>query len=331
MTVKVFVGVDVSKLTLDVFIREKQIHRQFKNERSGFVSLIQWLEKQTGQQTRAMFICFEHTGLYSLLLALFLEENSIPFSMVPALEIKRSLGITRGKNDIVDSKRIAEFAFRFNDKIPRTKLPARDITKIQSLLTLRDRLSRNLGAYTVSRNETRRVMREIDVPQLFSSYDSLILALKEEIKWVEKAIRELICGNDELRASLELITSIKGVGFVIATHLIVYTYNFTRFDSWRKFACYCGIAPFDYQSGTSVRGRTQVSSVANQQMKKMLHLAAVCAIRTDTELKEYYHRRLAEGKARMAVVNIVRNKVIARVFAIVKRGTPFVNIKRYAI
>ncbi len=331
MTVKVFVGVDVSKLTLDVFIREKQIHRQFKNERSGFVSLIQWLEKQTGQQTRAMLICFEHTGLYSLLLALFLEENSIPFSMVPALEIKRSLGITRGKNDIVDSKRIAEFAFRFNDKIPRTKLPARDITKIQSLLTLRDRLSRNLGAYTVSRNETRRVMREIDVPQLFSSYDSLILALKEEIKWVEKAIRELICGNDELRASLELITSIKGVGFVIATHLIVYTYNFTRFDSWRKFACYCGIAPFDYQSGTSVRGRTQVSSVANQQMKKMLHLAAVCAIRTDTELKEYYHRRLAEGKARMAVVNIVRNKVIARVFAIVKRGTPFVNIKRYAI
>jgi transposase len=331
MTVKVFVGVDVSKLTLDVFIREKQIHRQFKNDRNGFVLLIQWLEKQTGQQARSMLICFEHTGLYSLMLALFLEENSVPFSMVPALEIKRSLGITRGKNDIVDSKRIAEFAFRFNDKIQRTKLPARDITKIQSLLTLRDRLSRNLGAYTVSRDETRRVMQDMNIPQLFSSYDSLILAIKEEIKRVEKAIREIICGNDELRASLELITSIKGVGFVIATHLIVYTYNFTRFDNWRKFACYCGIAPFDYQSGTSVRGRTQVSSVANKQMKKMLHLAAVCAIRTDAELKEYYHRRLAEGKARMAVVNIVRNKVISRVFAVVKRGTPFVNIKRYAI
>lgn len=331
MTVKVFVGVDVSKLVLDVFIREKQVHRQFRNEAKGFVSLIQWLEKQTGQQTKSMLICFEHTGLYSLLLALFLEENNIPFSMVPALEIKRSLGITRGKNDVVDSKRIAEFAYRFNDKIPRTKLPARDITKIQSLLTLRDRLSRNLGAYTVSRNETQRVMREMDLPQLFSSYDSMILSLKEEIKKVECAIRKLIHANSELRASLELITSIKGVGFIIATHLIVYTYNFTRFDNWRKFACYSGIAPFDYQSGTSVRGRTQVSSMANQQMKKMLHLAAICAIRTDSELREYYHRRLAEGKARMATVNIVRNKVIARVFTVIKRGTPFVNIKRYIV
>ena len=77
------------------------------------------------------------------------------------------------------------------------------------------------------------------------------------------------------------------------------------------------------------RGRTQVSQVANQQMKKLLHLAAICAIHTDTEIRAYYQRRLDEGKSRMTVINIVRNKLLARVFAVAKRGTPFVDIKKY--
>ncbi|MDR1120095.1 MAG: IS110 family transposase, partial [Dysgonamonadaceae bacterium] len=115
----------------------------------------------------------------------------------------------------------------------------------------------------------------------------------------------------------------------VATYLIVYTHNFTRFANWRKFACYCGIAPFEYQSGTSVRGRTQVSSIANKRVKKMLHLAAICAIHFDTELREYYLRRQAEGKTKMAVINIVRNKLVSRAFAVVKRWTPFVDIKKY--
>jgi len=329
MTFKTYVGIDVSKLTLDVFIREKQIHRQFRNDANSFISMMQWLEKQTMQSMNSTLICFEHTGLYSLPLAIFLEERQIAFSMIPALEIKRSLGVTRGKNDHIDSKRIAEFAYRFRDKISQTKLPARDITKLQSLLNLRDRLSRSLGGYKVSKNEILRAMGENTVPELISSYNKMIIVIKEEIRLLEKTIRTIIKENEKLRTSFELITGIKGVGLIVACNLIVYTHNFTRFDNWRKFACYSGIAPFDYQSGTSVHGRTKVSSIANKQMKKMLHLAAMCAIHTDAELREYYCRRLAEGKSKMTVINIVRNKIIARVFAIVKRGTPFVDIKRY--
>ena len=329
MTFKTYVGIDVSKLTLDVFIREKQIHRQFRNDANSFISMMQWLEKQTMQSMNSTLICFEHTGLYSLPLAIFLEERQIAFSMIPALEIKRSLGVTRGKNDHIDSKRIAEFAYRFRDKISQTKLPARDITKLQSLLNLRDRLSRSLGGYKVSKNEILRAMGEDTVPELISSYNKMIIVIKEEIRLLEKTIRTIIKENEKLRTSFELITGIKGVGLIVACNLIVYTHNFTRFDNWRKFACYSGIAPFDYQSGTSVHGRTKVSSIANKQMKKMLHLAAMCAIHTDAELREYYCRRLAEGKSKMTVINIVRNKIIARVFAIVKRGTPFVDIKRY--
>lgn len=329
MLFKIYVGIDVSKLSLDVFIREKQAHKLFKNDSKGFMSLIQWIEKQAEESISSTLFCFEHTGLYSLPLALFFEESQIHFSMIPALEIKRSLGITRGKNDLIDSKRIAEFAHRFRDKVSITKLPAEAITKIHSLLTLRDRLSRSMGSYVSSKNEFIRALGDEYLPELISSYDKMILSIKAEIKQLEKSIKIVIYENKELRTSLELVTSIKGIGFIIASYLIVYTHNFTRFDNWRKFACYSGIAPFDYQSGTSVRGKTQVSSIANMQVKRLLHLGAICAIHTDIELREYYQRRLSEGKTRMNVINVIRNKLVARVFAVVKRGTPFVDIKKY--
>jgi len=327
MSFKIYVGVDVSKLTLDVFIREAKVHKQFKNNSSGFELLVKWLEKQTKEPLDGVLVCFEHTGLYSLPLAIFLEEKQIPFSMIPALEIKRSLGITRGKSDFIDSKRIAEFAYRFKDKITKTKLPAEDIRKIQSLLALRERLVISMSGYSVSKSETLGTMKKGDFPELFETYQTMIDALKVEVKKLEKLISAIIQENEQLRTNFELLTSIKGIGFIVAVSMIVYTHNFTRFDNWRKFACYCGIAPFECQSGTSVRGTTRVSSIANKQVKKTLHMAAVSAIHYDNELREYY----SNGKSKMAIINIVRNKLVSRAFAVVKRGTPFVDIKKYAV
>lgn len=330
MVFKIYVGIDVSKLTLDVFIREKQTHRKFKNDLNGFESLLEWLRKQTKTEFESLVICFEHTGLYSLPLAMFLEKNNISYSMLSALAIKRSLGITRGKNDYIDSKRIADFGYRFQDVVSLTKLPASDIFKLQSLLTLRGRLSVILGRFVVSKTEAIRFMGKETIPELFLTYDNMILTTKQQIKSLENSIKDIIYNNQDLRRSYGLITSVKGVGLIVASYLIVYTQNFTRFSNWRKFACYSGIAPFDYQSGTSVKGRTKVSSIANKQIKKLLHLSAICAIHTDTEMIEYYNRRQSEGKHKMTIINIVRNKIISRVFAVIKRGTPFVDIKKYA-
>jgi len=330
MSFKAYVGIDVSKLKFDVYIKEKESYKQFKNDKSGFIAMVKWLQKLIEPGLVETFICFEHTGLYSLPLALFLSEEQIPFAMVAPLEIKRSLGITRGKNDIVDAKRIADFAYRFHDKINVTKLPASDLNKIHLLLTLRDRLSRNLGSYVASKNETERALGEQYLPELFTSYDTIIATIKAEIKRLENEIKEIIEQNEKLATSMQLLTSIKGIGVLTAAYLIVYTDNFTKFDNWRKFACYSGIAPFDYQSGTSVRGRTKVNSIANKQMKRMLYLAAICAISFDTELRDYYHRKQAEGKPKMLVINVIKNKLIARAFAVIKRGTPFVNTKKYA-
>ena len=307
------VGIDVSKLTFDAFVWEKRAHESFRNDACGFEQFARWLKKQT-HGAESVLVCFEHTGVYSLQLAIFMEREHLTYAMLPGLQIKQSLGITRGKNDLVDSMRIAEFAYRFSDKIAAMKLPSAEIRKIHSLLTLRARMMTDMQGYVVARNEIRRVVPTDGLLELFASYDRIISDLRAEIKRLEAEIKTVI-----------------DVGFVIAAFLIAYTHNFTRFTDWRKFACYAGIAPFGCQSGTSVHGKSQVCSIANLQAKKMLHLAAMTAVHFDTELREYYIRRQKDGKSKMAIINIVRNKVIARVFAVMKRGTPFVDVKKYAI
>jgi len=182
----------------------------------------------------------------------------------------------------------------------------------------------------VTQQEQRRFLLPCQLEGLTDAYANVISCMDAQITRVEQAIRQVVEGDRELKQMLELISGIKGVGFLVGVYLITYTHNFTRFATWRKFACYAGIAPFEWQSGTSVRGKTKVSPLANKQVKKMLHMAALSASRSDPELKAYYQKRLAEGKNKMCVLNMVRNKLVARVFAVASRKTPYVELMRYA-
>lgn len=134
---------------------------------------------------------------------------------------------------------------------------------------------------------------------------------------------QLINEDPDLNKLFKLVTSVKCVGDVLATELIIYTSAFTKMTTTRQLACYCGIAPFEHSSGTSVRGRIGTSNFANMKLKSTLHMAAVSATRYVPDIKEYYERKVASGKNKMTVINAIRNKLIHRIMAIVKRGTPY--------
>jgi transposase len=325
-----FIGIDVCKLKIDVFIHRKNLYRQFNNEQTGFEAMVKWVLKAVGQPdfSRAM-ICFENTGIYSLPLAIYLEAQAIAFCMTSALEIKRSTGIARGKNDKIDARRIAEYAFRHQDKLRRTVLPPKAIMKLHPLLTLRDRLVRSRAGYEVSIREQRKFLPGEDFPELYQAYTRMIATLKEEIKKLEKAIGALIQGDEQLKQTFERITGIPGVGLIVASYTMVYTHNFTRFNNWRKFACYAGIAPFDFQSGSSVKARPKVNGIANRQMKKILHVATMHAARYDREMGAYYKRRIEAGYNKMSTLNALRNKLLARIFAVAGRKDGYVKLMKF--
>jgi transposase len=152
-----------------------------------------------------------------------------------------------------------------------------------------------------------------------------IHGLEKSLEQVEQKMSEFIEQDAELKKKYDLVTSIKGVGKVLAISLLVYTHGFTKMEDGRKLACYCGVAPFEYRSGTSVFGKTGVSKFANKELKRILYLVSMSSIQYNQELKTYFKRKVDEGKPKMSVLNAVQNKLLHQIVAVVKSGTPYVE------
>jgi len=330
MEIKDTVGMDISKSTFDVRIHGSQMSHVFENSGKGFRKLVERAYGNSSFPKDRILYIFEHTGLYSHALSVFLAERDIPFALVPGMEIKRSLGIARGKNDRVDAARIALYGYRLRDEIHPSKLPEKDITVLKRLLSLRERPVKQNVAHKVSLKEQNRVLSKGENKTLFQTREKVIAYLSKQIKTVEKEMADIIGKNRRLEQLYRLATSIKGVGPQTAIFIIVHTNGFAKFKNARKFASYCGIAPFPNSSGTSIRGRTKVSHLANKKIKSLLDLCAKVAIRHSPEMKEYYERRTAEGKNKRSTINIIRNKILSRIFAVVQRETPYVDFMKYA-
>lgn len=322
---KSYIGIDVSKLTIDVCIitaQGEQDYQQFENTAKDFKNMELWLNKKSYFCYQEALFCMEHTGLYTRELVSFLLQRESKVWMESALHLKRSVGMTRGKNDKVDSYRIARYAMTNNDKAVLLKLSSGTLLKLKDLMANRERLSKNYQSLKIATQELVRVDKSIGKELMKLNDAALKGILKSKVK-VEKRMLQLINEDEELKTLFSLITSVKCVGDVLATELIVYTNGFTRMNNTRQLACYCGIAPFEHSSGTSVRGRIGTSNFANMKLKSTLHMAAVSATRYVPDIKLYYERKVGEGKHKMAVINAIRNKLIQRIMAIVKRGTPY--------
>jgi len=327
------VGIDISKLKLDVsFItdptQKEHDHLIVPNNKSGLMQLVKAIKKRHAQMNEVL-VCFENTGVYGMLLAMFLSEQKIDYSMVAALEIKRSKGITRGKNDKADARDIALYAITHKHKLSLYQLPDGDILKLQVLHTQREKLMKCILSLSMTSENEGFLQKEI-VKEVQGISNSGIKKLKELLKQTEDRMMEIIQANERMKEQYELVTSVPGVGRQVAIALILTTRGFSAFDEWRQLACYVGIAPFEYSSGSSVRGKTKVSKVANKKLKGLLNMSALAAKRSDKEIADYYKKKVGEGKNKMSVLNAIRCKVVARVFATVQRGTPYVNTQKFA-
>jgi len=329
MEIQDAIGIDVSKQTFDAMIYTSQQHRTFQNKTTGFRQMLSWIAR-LGINPDTTRFCAEHTGLYSHALAQFMADRGLHFSLVSGLEIKRSLGIKRGKDDALDAKFIAEYAYLRKGKLEDYAPPSEAVQELRKLVALRRKLVTHRKGYEVTIAESQRVIKKKDHQAYFEVHEALIKALKKQIAKVETQIEMLIEREQELRHLYLLLRSVCGIGPVIAPILMACTDCFRRFKTWRQFACYIGIAPFPYQSGTSVKGKTRVNHLANKELKALIHLAASSAILCDPELKGFYQKRIKAGKSRMSSMNIVRNKIVARVFAVVNRQTPYVKLNSFA-
>ncbi len=329
MEFKETIGIDVGKETIDACIHSSQNAQVFENTASGYKKLDKWVLKYIPCAKENILIAFEHTGLYSFPLSVYLTESAYKYIVIPGLEIRRSLGMSRGKDDQVDAKRIAQYAYEKRARLTPYKLPSKHIIEIKRLLSLREKLVKQRAGYQATLKENKRFLIRKENRILFEVHEKMINELNKQIQKVDKELDDFIKKDPQMKKMYELIVSIKGVGPQTALFMIVLTNGFTKFEKWRKFACYAGTAPFPNKSGISLKGRTKVSHLANKKMKALLSSCAVSAIQHNPEMRRYYLRRIEEGKNEMSTINIIRNKILSRIFAVVSRGTPYANTLGY--
>lgn len=316
------VGADLSKKTIDFLTHELKAFLKVDNNISGFKELIRWFH-QHGIDLSEVMIVMEHTGLYSYQLEQFLHQNGISFTKVSALAIKRSLGLVRGKSDKIDARRIARYAFEKQDCLSADQPVSEHLEMLQRLHSTRERLVKTRASYITALNEEQEAFGLKQTDLVFTAQRKIIKTLDQQIQKLEDEIQAIVQRDKDINKNYELLQSIKGVGPVVAMAAIIKTGNFTRFTNPKKFACFCGTAPFEHTSGSSIRGKTKISSLRDKKMKTLLDLAAKSAIQHDKQLHQYYIKRIEAGKSTKSTRNVVRNKIIYRMFAVIKRQTPY--------
>lgn len=330
-----FVGVDISKDTLDWALYTQHqgvvLSIQTDNTLKGIKSALAQLKALPGWNSAQAVFCQEHTGIYNAHLLEALYESKLSIWLESSLQIKQAGGMQRGKTDKVDAQRIAQYAYRFRDQMQLWTPPREVIQKLAFLSATRQRLNQayNLLAVPVAEQET--FISKTFQKALKGNVKKSLAALKEEQKLIEEQIHALIQADSRLKELFALMISVPGVGPVIATELLIATNEMQTINEPKKLACHAGVAPFEFRSGSSIRGKTKVSHQARKRLKALIHLGTMSAIQVAGDFQDYYHRKLQEGKPKMLVINAARNKLIHRVCAVVRRGEEYDKNYRAAL
>lgn len=325
-----WIGIDVGKSTLEVVLVDRngqQLEQaSICNEREAIGRWMDRWRRAHGLDKSNSLFCLEHTGHYIHALVQACLDAELPIWVANALDIKRSLGMQRGKNDRVDALRIAQYALRFQDKARLFNTDGLRLRALKELSARRDQLVALRAAHRARLTDADRYAKETLRKFLQGQDKRSIALLDKQIAQVDVLIDRELLELPDLQERYDLLRTIPGVGHVLAIKLLCTTDNFLRFTTARQLACHAGVAPFDHSSGTSIRGRSKVSPLADRSLKSLLHMAALSVIRScapDPFLREYYRRKVAQGKNKMSVINAVRNKIIHRVFAAITQHRPY--------
>lgn len=333
MKKKYFIGIDVSKHTLDVaFIIDdisapsKTVWKQFSNTLNGLKQIVKWLKQLHVSLADDTIVVIENTGIYHRLLWQFFSSLHVDVCIENAAQVKWSLGIARGKNDKVDSRRLALYAARHADRLKPTPALHSTVIILKDLLTVRNKLIVQTRSFETAIKELKHTNTSPDdVAALNKLLQPALKGLRQSLKQAEQKIKDVLKQDENVYKTYKLLNTIPGIGHITAMYLICCSNMFNMCANGKQLACYSGVVPFDYQSGVSIKGRQHVHKMANKELKRLLHMCALTSIQNYTEFKNYYERKKLGGKHSLSILNAIKNKIILRVFAVVKNDKPYVD------
>ena len=319
-----YIGIDPAAETFTASIfkegERKGKPRTFAAEASD--ELLAWIS-EAGCTRQGTLICVENTGVFCEMLLYQLHAAGWPLVLIEPIKVHRAFEKARPKSDEIDSVKIAEYAWRYRDKLALWTPHEAVVEQIKVLLSTREQIVGQQTALTNSRQTLRR--KWIQTPTANNSLDVLITQTRVQIKELEEEIKRLIKAHPTLAATVALISTAPGVGLLLASHLLVLTAGFTRALNYRQLARHLGIAPLPHTSGTSVNRKPRSRGKGPKTMRKLLHLAARSMVTHKAQFKHYYARKLAQGKPKKVVLNNVSNQLLRIICGMLKNNQPYIE------
>ena len=309
-------GIDVAKLTLEValLVNGKYHHAAFDNSRTGFRSLLKWLNKQSAGRVHA---CLEATGTYGEAVSEFLHAAGCTVSVVNPARIKAFADsqLVRNKTDRSDARVIADFCLAQHPRFWSPPDPA--MRELRALVRQLDDLM------SIRQQERNRLKSGVSVLSVLHTLRKHIAFLNREIKALEGRIKNHVKLHPKLNRLAALLISIPGIGHKTACKLIAEIQDIEMFDSPRQLAAYAGVTPKQFVSGSSVHRKARMSKKGNTVLRTALFFPAMVAKRCNPVLRPFAIRLADSGKSPMSVTGAVMRKMLHIVFGVWKSGLPF--------
>lgn len=257
----------------------------------------------------------ESTGEYHRLLALACLAHGIPFRMLNPITVKQFTRATvrKKKTDPSDALSIAKLGLQGAGRLlkgelfPRATLVSRTANKLgrmdQMLHLMSQRLERHFPQETGLQDELAAVQ---------AAMAALIGRLRAQV----------VAACDP--TTLTLLKSLPGVGSTLASTFMAEIQNVERFPSGNELIAFAGLDPRIRQSGYSLQRNTRLTKRGSPFLRRAAYIAAQIAERHDPELTAYFEKKMNEGKRYTEATVSVARKILYRVYAVWKRGTPYV-------
>jgi len=301
-----FIGIDVSKVTLDVAAHSSGERLQAENNEAGL--------KQLGEQLLALgpeLVVMEASGGYERLCAAALAQAGLPVAVVNARQV-RAFALATGvlaKTDAVDARVLAHFAAAVHPAV--RPLPDEQRQTLDEILGRRRQL---VGMLVMEKNR----LAQARTPGVRRDIKSLIAVLEKRIGGCDGELQRLIQASPVWRAQEDLLRSFNGIGPVNARVLLVELPELGTLNR-KRIAALVGVAPISRDSGQH-RGRRSIAG-GRGQIRAALYMATVAAMRANAVIRAFYQRLRQAGKpAKVALVACMR-KILTILNAMVRNQT----------
>lgn len=263
-----FIGIDPAAETFTAACYENGTPKTFDNSLEGLEAFLAWLEEE-GLTPETTHLCLENTGVYSERLCYGLHDKHWPLSLIEPVKVWRAFNESRPQTDALDSLKIAEYGYRYSDKLSLWQPNEAIVEQIKVLLATREQLVEQKTALSNTRKALAR--KVVQTPAANTTLETTYL--KQQIKALEAEIQRLINEHPSMAQMVAMITTAPGIGLLAAAHLLVLTQGFSVGLSYQRLSNYLGLARHAHQSGTSVFYRARTRGYGPSMLRKLLHRA----------------------------------------------------------